>query len=379
MPRPDLFNIDQASSDLQLKQVEHLYANVVRAPVINIVNAVVLSFVLWPVTQRQHIIVWFLALLALNVGRMGLGWLYQRTKRSPEESHHWIRPYVIGAILSGAVWGSAALLMPPNHFEYQVLVILMVGGMVLGGLPMLAVTDNAFSYYLFAATVPISAKMFSMGSLVPTLVGALVLLFMFTTYATGKHFYKTFRAAFLSRIAAEAMARHDPLTGLANRRWFDECLRQAWNYALRGSFPLSLILIDVDEFKKYNDRYGHLQGDECLRRVADALRLSLPRKTDLLARYGGEEFVVLLPFTDAKGGALVAERLRNAVSKLEMGDAASTVGTQLTVSLGGATCLPKPSASPTEPIHVADQALYAAKAAGKNCCIWKNPAESRAV
>ncbi len=368
----DLRNTGETSSELQLKQVEHLYANSVSAPAINIFNASVLSAVLWTVTQHHYILTWLVALFVLNVGRIGLGWVYQRSGRLPEESRHWIRSYVVATILSGAAWGSAALLMPPDHFEYQIFVILMVGGMVLGGLPMLAVIDHAFSAYLFAAAVPISAKMFALGSLISTVTGALILLFIIMTYATGKQVNRTFSSTLLLRVAAEKMARHDPLTGIANRRWFDEYLEQAWGYALRGSFPLSVILIDIDDFKKYNDYYGHLQGDECIKRVADALRSSLPRKTDLLARYGGEEFVVVLPFTDVKGGTLVAERLRNAVSKLGISHERSTAAAHVTVSLGGTTCLPRRDGSPTEPVHIADQAVYAAKTAGRNCCIWRS-------
>ncbi len=193
---------------------------------------------------------------------------------------------------------------------------------------------------------------------------------MFTTYVTGKQVFRSFTSAFLARISVETLARHDPLTGIANRRWFDEYVEQVWRYAVRGSFPLSLVFIDIDNFKQYNDHFGHTKGDECLKTVANALRSSLPRSTDLLARYGGEEFVTLLPFTDASGGTLVAERLRSTVSKLEIGHAPSVATPRVTVSVGGATCLPKPDMTPTELVNVADQALYEAKAEGKDRCVW---------
>jgi diguanylate cyclase (GGDEF)-like protein len=368
----DFESVGRASSDLRLKQVEHLYANTVRAPAINILNGVVLAILLWPVTPHAYVLSWCVLLLVLNVTRLGLGWLYQRYRHLRIESHYWIRLYVIAAILSGVAWGLAALLMPPDRFEYQVLVMLMVGGMVLGGLPMLAVTKAAFSIYLFVAVVPISVKMFTMGGFVSVLIGALILLFMFTTYVIGKDLYKTFTSALLSRVSVEKMARRDPLTNIANRRWFDEYLEQVWRYAVRGSFPLSMVIVDIDNFKQYNDHYGHTKGDECLMKVADALRLSLPRKTDLLARYGGEEFVSLLPFTDANGGVLVAERLRSAVSTLAINHAPSVAIQNVTISVGGATCLPKPDITSINLVNVADQALYEAKAVGKNRCIWKS-------
>ncbi|MEE9157581.1 MAG: GGDEF domain-containing protein, partial [Gammaproteobacteria bacterium] len=300
-----------------------------------------------------------------------LGWLYQRDGRSPEESSYWIRFYVVAAVLSGAAWGSAALLMPPDRIEYQALVMLIVGGMVIGGLPTLAITKGAFSIYLFAAVVPISVRMFAMGGFIPTLIGVLTLLFMFTMYAIGQQIFGVLTSAFLSRINAEKMARRDPLTDIANRRLLDEYLEQVWHYAVRGTFPLSLIFIDIDDFKQYNDHYGHTKGDECLKRVADVLQSSLPRQSDLLARYGGEEFMALLPFTDADGGAVVAEKLRSAASQLEISHAPSVGTPHVTVSLGGATCFAKPDGTPTELVNFADQALYEAKAEGKNRCIWK--------
>lgn len=360
----------QPSGDFQLKQVEHLYANTVLAPVINILIAAVLAVLLWSVAPHPHILSWFLALLVLNAARIGLGWMYQRDRRSPGESDYWIRCYVVAAVLSGAAWGSAALLMPPDRIEYQALVMLIVGGMVIGGLSTLAITKAAFSMYVFAAVVPISVRMFVIGGFTPTLIGVLTLLFVFTMYAIGQQIFGIFMSAFVSRIDAEKMARRDPLTDIANRRLLDEYLEQIWHYAVRGTFPLSLILIDLDNFKQYNDHYGHTKGDECLKRVAEVLRSALPRRTDLMARYGGEEFVALLPFTDADGGALVAERLRSAVSQLEISHAPSVATPHVTVSLGGATCAAKPDGTPTELVNLADQALYEAKAKGKNRCVW---------
>lgn len=361
----------QPSNDFQLKQVEHLYANTLLAPVINIIIAAVLAVLLWSVTPHQHILSWFLALLVLNAARIGLGWLYQRDGRSPEEIYRWLRFSIVAAVLSGAAWGAAALLMPTDRIEYQALVILVVGGIVIGSLSTLAITKGAFSMYLFAAVAPISVRMFAIGSFIPTLIGVLTLVFMLTMYVIGQQIFGVFTSTFLARIHAENMARRDPLTNIANRRLLDEYLEQVWYYAVRGTFPLSLVLIDIDNFKRYNDHYGHTKGDECLKRVADVLRSSLPRRTDLMARYGGEEFVALLPFTHADGGALVAERLRNAVSQLEISHAPSVSTPHVTVSLGGATCVAKSDGTPTGLVNLADQALYEAKAEGKNRCAWK--------
>jgi two-component system chemotaxis family response regulator WspR len=165
----------------------------------------------------------------------------------------------------------------------------------------------------------------------------------------------------------EKLSSLDGLTGIANRRRFDEALDTEWRRARRERTELSLILIDVDFFKRYNDRYGHLGGDDCLRQVATALAEELHRPGDLVARYGGEEFVGLLPRTDAPGAATVAEALRARVETLAIEHALSeVVGSVVTISLGSATMRPAGDTTAEALIAAADQALYAAKTAGRN-------------
>lgn len=157
----------------------------------------------------------------------------------------------------------------------------------------------------------------------------------------------------------EELALHDSLTGLGNRRAFEHRLTQEMNQAKRYGTPLSVLLLDVDSFKAYNDGFGHPAGDEILRRLSQILR-SQGRDTDFFARYGGEEFIVILPLTDAAGAVVLAERLRLAVERTAWPERS------VTVSLGAATLLP---AMPNEAalVSAADQALYAAKTAGRNC------------
>jgi diguanylate cyclase (GGDEF)-like protein len=155
------------------------------------------------------------------------------------------------------------------------------------------------------------------------------------------------------------MAILDPLTGLRNRRSFDEYM--IWTLGHRRRPELALLLLDVDYFKQYNDRYGHAAGDVCLRHIADVLRESLWRSVDLVARYGGEEFVVLLPDTTASGAVEVAERIRNRVAHLTIPHAASAVSPFVTVSIGVAHATPSNPADGANLFARADGALYAAK------------------
>ena len=158
----------------------------------------------------------------------------------------------------------------------------------------------------------------------------------------------------------------DGLTGIANRRCFDENLDREWKRACRSSTPICLILLDIDYFKKYNDIYGHLEGDNCLIKVTQALGENIRRPADLLARYGGEEFAVLLPETDIHGGEMIAASMQKSVEKYALHHDGSEISSVVTISLGVAELLPHASNSGRDLIEYADRALYAAKAAGRN-------------
>jgi len=158
----------------------------------------------------------------------------------------------------------------------------------------------------------------------------------------------------------------DQLTQIANRRAFDQKLKEEWHRLLREQSPLSLLLCDIDHFKQYNDTYGHSAGDICLTLIAQALKQGAKRSTDLVARYGGEEFAVVLPNTNADGAFLVAQKIHQAVQKINIPHVASNVEQYVTLSIGIATVIPITGMTPLDLIKAADQALYQAKAQGRN-------------
>jgi len=164
----------------------------------------------------------------------------------------------------------------------------------------------------------------------------------------------------------QRLSTMDGLTGIANRRHFDATLQSEWKMGLREKTPLTIIMIDIDFFKKYNDGYGHQGGDDCLKAVASILNTTISRPGDFIARYGGEEFVVILPRTDAKGAAVIAEQLRANVEKRRIPHAFSSVADHVSISLGIATMQPDTSSSPENLLAKADEALYHAKEAGRN-------------
>jgi diguanylate cyclase (GGDEF)-like protein/hemerythrin-like metal-binding protein/PAS domain S-box-containing protein len=170
----------------------------------------------------------------------------------------------------------------------------------------------------------------------------------------------------LERDQARKSALLDGLTGIANRKGFDYTLEREYLRLQRSGASMSLIMIDIDHFKKFNDRYGHLAGDVCLRKVATALQDTLGRTPDYLARFGGEEFVVILPDTISAGALVVAERLRKAVEALAIPNEDSETSSWVTISLGVATIRPKRHDAMDHIIQLADSALYRAKDVGRN-------------
>ena len=164
----------------------------------------------------------------------------------------------------------------------------------------------------------------------------------------------------------EELSYQDGLTGVANRRMFDNRFQMEWSNAQRTSQRLSLILLDIDYFKQYNDLYGHVRGDDCLKSVGQALSGAAVRPRDLLARYGGEEFVLLLPETDAQAAAQVAERCRQLIRGQNIQHAHSQVAPLLTISLGVSTLIPGPFDQPQAFLERVDRLLYKAKHQGRN-------------
>ena len=167
----------------------------------------------------------------------------------------------------------------------------------------------------------------------------------------------------------EALSYRDSLTGVANRRMFDIILEREWADAQRNQTPLSLILLDIDYFKQYNDHYGHIHGDECLKQVAQTLSDVATRPRDFLARFGGEEFILVLPETSAEAARIIAERCGEYIAHAQIPHAKSFIGDTLTASLGIGTIVPTKENDSTAFIKEVDRRLYQAKQNGRNCIV----------
>jgi len=162
------------------------------------------------------------------------------------------------------------------------------------------------------------------------------------------------------------LSQRDGLTELYNRRTFEEKAGEAWRLATRNKTPLSILLFDIDHFKRFNDTYGHVTGDDCIRKVAGTIASCFNRPGDIVARYGGEEFIALLPDTDAIGAAHTAESIRSAVEELAIPHEKSTEFKRVTISVGATTLRYTTGTNLEQQIEAADQALYKSKEQGRN-------------
>lgn len=165
----------------------------------------------------------------------------------------------------------------------------------------------------------------------------------------------------------EQLVALDSLTQVANRRKFDEYLEQEWRRSIRSQQPLSLIMFDIDSFKRYNDYYGHQAGDVCLVKIAQAVQATVQRAADLVARYGGEEFAVILPDTSLLGAIVITEQIQQVIRALEIPHACSDASPIVSISLGITSLVPTINGSSKQLIASADRALYVAKQQGRNC------------
>ena len=162
------------------------------------------------------------------------------------------------------------------------------------------------------------------------------------------------------------MSSIDALTEVANRRRFDEYLHLEWRRAIRSKYPISLLMIDIDYFKSYNDTYGHQKGDECLKAVASEIKQHLMRPSDLVARYGGEEFSVILPETPSYSAFSLAKRIWSGVGNLNIEHTGAARVGHLTISTGAATTIPDENQSISQFIEISDKNLYKSKSEGRN-------------
>ena len=281
------------------------------------------------------------------------------------------RIFILSVLLTALAWGAGSgfFLLYAGEKNIQFLMLICTVGFSAGGvmsfMPLLplAVAYNILMLAPGTVAVFINLETVSLGVAMMLYSAYLVLI----TLRGNQEYWTALENENLleeKSCELENASRTDVLTGLYNRRYFDELLELEWGLAGRSKTPLTLMIADIDHFKKINDTYGHQAGDQYLKLISRSLRSVFQRKTDLVARYGGEEFVVLLPGKDADQALPLAESFKKVISNTILTYKEETI--QTTISLGLASCVPGSDESPDRLITRADNALYAAKDAGRN-------------
>lgn len=278
------------------------------------------------------------------------------------------RLYVPHIIVLGAIWGSAMIICfnATNNSGYRFFLVVELAGVAAGAAGSLPVFWAVYLIFLFEIMIPVSVMLFLHGDRPSTWLGVLSVMFIGYLSISSRRTHAIIVEALRARFKNEEMARVDVLTGIPNRRCFDESLSREYRSAIRKGSFLSFVLIDVDFFKKVNDIQGHTAGDKVLARIASIIKNSLFRAGDMVARYGGEEFAVLLPETEETDARVVAERIRSAIESEQIPHPDSECSEVITISAGIAVIKPNDNQKKQQLIDAADEALYKAKQNGRN-------------
>ncbi len=293
---------------------------------------------------------------------------YQR-RTGTDIQNHQISSVSLAALGAGLSLGLTALLFPQLDAHTRIVIVLILTAAAAAGIFRHSAFPSIYLGFMLGTLLPtIVMLLFMSGDPDWQLIPALLLTICLLYYSAAQR-RQDLMDDLISRFGLESDAGEDKLTHVANRRRFDQVLNEEWSRASRSGLPISLIMVDIDHFKKFNDHYGHQEGDRCLAIVAQALAESARRPTDFVARYGGEEFVIVLNQTPRNDAYQLAEQMRKRVEDLKIVNEDTALG-QVTISLGGVTVFADPATSPETMVRLADDALYQVKTAGRNQVHW---------
>jgi len=372
---------EKPSPAIRGEQVRLLYQQGSAIQLLGILTAVIAVALFWNLADQTMLLLWLAAIVVVYVIRLALNVRFSKIAEGDFDAHRWERRYIAGTFVSGLVWSGLALFCDPAWpVPYQVMLFVIFTGLI-GG----AFNTNSSVFIAFPAFYlsPVVVLMYVI--LQQTGVGYIELALLFAVYVAQMHtsslrFYnrltQTLRLQFENEELAYSLAHSneqllrlaeiDQLTQVFNRRSMDRFLADEWKRHLKDNRALTVLFLDIDYFKEYNDTYGHLAGDHCLSAVAQTLKENIRTDRDMVARYGGEEFAVILPHTECKEARHIAQRIMEDIQDLCIMHTTSRVADELTVSIGITTMVPNPAHEVSAIIDTADKALYDAKRRGRN-------------
>lgn len=284
--------------------------------------------------------------------------------------HQWL---VMTILLTAAHWGAMSgwILFDPKLAELRNIILVITPAFALGGACTLSISSEIRTLYPLFMCLPMVGTLIYVGGTEGFVFALLTVICLIYIFSSSKATHNDYWAAITNHLVAEERAElmeqlstTDQLTQLKNRMYFDKEFSKEWRRCSRMNCPMSIIMIDLDHFKKLNDEFGHLFGDECLKKAAQAIQSEVARPADCVARYGGEEFIVLLPNTNSKGASNIGKRMLRAVSSLNFEVNGKTI--KMTCSIGVSTTTPDFKQDRSSLIKEADSALYYAKEHGRN-------------
>lgn len=328
--------------------------------------------------DAKHIGIWLTVLLAANTIRFSLN-MYKKQSIKTFNHNTWTCQYVLMTTLVSAIWGSAGVLLYPDDALIQMVVLVLLLAVLVSTAPLMMASRAAFHAQFVAILVPISTSMLLHHSETGYVLLITALFSLTLTILLASHYiHQVILELRDTQDALRLQADTDQLTQIPNRRSFDRSFKTEWRRSGRENWPISLLIIDIDNFKQYNDSFGHQAGDYCLKQIAKVINAAAQRPGDIPARIGGEEFAVLLPNTGIDGAMTVADRLRSGVNRLMIPRHADKEG-NISVSIGMSSCAPVSNDNdsdlenlktdviyPAMLMKSADHALYKAKHNGKN-------------
>ncbi len=358
---------DELHRQVTAESLRILYRGLPNAALGHVVTASFVVYGLAPIIDHSRLQYWWLAVVVFACARLVLSVAYLR--RAPTFDDNQVRIWSASlsglALLQTCTWGTAAVILWPPDLPYRAFLVAVLTGIIAIGGVMLAVHRRSFWIYCFPIAVPTLYMLLTSTGRLEYIMAALMILFSGLILVSVNRLTQSFHEGIGMRFRLQALSRTDPLTQLTNRRGFEEFLAEIWQQSIRTAQPVGLLGIDVDQFKKYNDRYGHPQGDVALKRIAGVLRDVASRSTDLCARLGGEEFFILLAATDLEGCVQVAQQVREQLRRENIVHEETPEG-YVTVSIGIHAMTPGRDDLTEDLIGETDRALYRAKELGRD-------------
>ncbi len=350
-----------------------------------------IAFLVWKDVGKDQATYWFVAALCIVMVRIAIYWAYNSDK-ADRNSTIWRYAFHFGAYASASLILIASICFFSRLASAEQLIFTILAlGIASGALPVLATDPKSYTIYVLLITVPITFFYLAAPEISTKLVGTVTILFIGMLIMAAHLFKRSILDSMIYRYRSEQLAQRlkvansrlsaanrelqqistiDELTGTYNKRFFNQRFNEIWADHVRQNQTLTALMVDVDHFKAFNDLYGHLQGDLCLKRIANELSGVIHRPRDFVSRFGGEEFLLILPATELEGAKEIAEQIHSRIKQLNIPHQVEGLVNRVTVSIGYSSITPGKKSDPERFLHEVDRALYQAKHQGRNTSVF---------